>query len=414
MMAPAGGAVDERGKKRAIQIVLATIFLDTIGVGIIIPVMPALLMELGGQGLGEAASFGGYLTALYALMLFLCAPIMGSLSDRFGRRPVLLLSLTAYALDHLIMATAETLAVLFIGRAIAGITGASHSAANAYMADVSMPAERARNFGRVSAAWGLGFILGPALGGILGELGPRIPFFVSAGLCFGTAAVGFFALPETLSAENRRNFSLVRANPVGAVIQMRRFPVVIGIFVALVFHQIAHDANPSTWSYYTMFKFGWSELGVGLSTAFVGVCISVVQATGVQPAIRQLGERRAVVVGFLLMALGFAGYAAASQGWMMYAFTVLFALGGIAMPALRGILANQVPDAQQGELQGAISSLMGLTMIATPLIMPQIFRTFSADDAPIFFPGAAFATAAVMLLLCVATFMRAIRRAERA
>jgi DHA1 family tetracycline resistance protein-like MFS transporter len=414
MMAPAGGAVDERGKKRAIQIVLATIFLDTIGVGIIIPVMPALLMELGGQGLGEAASFGGYLTALYALMLFLCAPIMGSLSDRFGRRPVLLLSLTAYALDHLIMATAETLAVLFIGRAIAGITGASHSAANAYMADVSMPAERARNFGRVSAAWGLGFILGPALGGILGELGPRIPFFVSAGLCFGTAAVGFFALPETLSAENRRNFSLVRANPVGAVIQMRRFPVVIGIFVALVFHQIAHDANPSTWSYYTMFKFGWSELGVGLSTAFVGVCISVVQATGVQPAIRQLGERRAVVVGFLLMALGFAGYAAASQGWMMYAFTVLFALGGIAMPALRGILANQVPDAQQGELQGAISSLMGLTMIATPLIMPQIFRTFSADDAPIFFPGAAFATAAVMLLLCVATFMRAIRRAEPA
>jgi DHA1 family tetracycline resistance protein-like MFS transporter len=414
MMAPAGGAVDERGKKRAIQIVLATIFLDTIGVGIIIPVMPALLMELGGQGLGEAASFGGYLTALYALMLFLCAPIMGSLSDRFGRRPVLLLSLTAYALDHLIMATAETLAVLFIGRAIAGITGASHSAANAYMADVSMPAERARNFGRVSAAWGLGFILGPALGGILGELGPRIPFFVSAGLCFGTAAVGFFALPETLSAENRRNFSLVRANPVGAVIQMRRFPVVIGIFVALVFHQIAHDANPSTWSYYTMFKFGWSELGVGLSTAFVGVCISVVQATGVQPAIRLLGERRAVVVGFLLMALGFAGYAAASQGWMMYAFTVLFALGGIAMPALRGILANQVPDAQQGELQGAISSLMGLTMIATPLIMPQIFRTFSADDAPIFFPGAAFATAAVMLLLCVATFMRAIRRAEPA
>ena len=403
----------QTAKRNALLCVFVTILLDTIGFGIVAPVLPELLMELSGEGLASTAKYGGWLLFVYALMQFLFAPIIGNLSDRYGRRPTLLLSLLAFAFDYVLMGLAPSLTWLFIGRCLCGIAGATSSTTNAYVADISSPEERAKNFGLLGAAWGLGVVIGPSVGGVLGEYGARVPFFAAALVAFLNLIYGFFVLPETLKPGKRRSFSLVRANPVGALIQMRRYPMVLGIFAVLIFYQLAHDANASVWSFYTMLKFEWSELDVGYSLAFVGVMSILVQGSLIRSLMPRIGERNAIYGGFVLMALGFLGFAYAPRGWMMYLFIVPFTLGGLANPALRSILSKQVPEDAQGELQGAITSLNSLTAIVAPLLMTQLFSYFTSERAAFYFPGAAFAAAALLMLVSLVLFRRVIAPGAR-
>jgi DHA1 family tetracycline resistance protein-like MFS transporter len=389
--------------------ILVTILIDTIGFGMIAPVMPELISELTGEGFAVAARYGGYLMFLFAAVQFVAAPILGNLSDRFGRRPVLLFSLAALGVDYVVIALAPTLAWLFVGRFISAIASATFATANAYVADVSEPEERAKHFGYLSAAWGLGFMLGPVFGGLLGELGARIPFWAAAALSLSNVLYGLFVLPESLPRAGRRPFDLRRANPIGALMQIRRYPVVLGLLFVLVPYQIAHDANPAVWGFYTMHKFGWSVSMVGASLFVVGLSIMLVNALLVAPTIKNLGERNAVMIGFSSMALGFFIFAFATQTWMVFAGILPFALIGVAQPAIRGMMANRVPPDAQGELHGATASLMSLTMIVSPLIMTELFHEFSREGAPVDFPGAPFFVAGWLALLAMGMFVFASR-----
>ncbi|MGH0028550.1 MAG: TCR/Tet family MFS transporter [Myxococcota bacterium] len=390
--------------RHALAFVFITVLIDMIGFGIVIPVVPELIMELTGEDLPQAAVYGGWLLFLFALMQFFMAPVIGNLSDRFGRRPILLLSLAAYGLDYALMGLAPTLAWLFVGRLVAGIVGGSYVTANAYIADVSAPEDRAKNFGLVGAAFGLGFILGPVIGGLLGEYGARLPFFVAAGMAVANVVYGFVVLPETLPASERRPFSLARANPVGAIGQVRRYPVAFGLLGVYLLYMIAHDANPSVFNYYTMLKFGWGEREVGLALGLVGVMITLVQGVLIRVVIPWLGEVRSVYAGYLLLSAGFLGFAFAGNGWVMLLCIVPWSLGEIATPALRGIMANQVPDNAQGELQGALTSVASLTAIGAPILLTRLFHHFTADPGGLYFPGAAFFAAGAMVLGALSVF----------
>jgi DHA1 family tetracycline resistance protein-like MFS transporter len=385
--------------RHALLFILITIFVDTVAFGIIIPVLPKLIAELGATDISEAASYGGMLMFVFALMQFLFAPVIGNLSDRFGRRPVLLVSLTALGVDYVIMGFAPSLVWLFVGRMIAGVAAATFATANAYIADITDEQERAARFGLIGAAWGVGFVLGPALGGLLGEFDMRLPFFGAAGLALVNVIYGFVVLPETLTEENRRPFTFWRANPVGALASIRRYPVIVGLFGALALYFLAHDVNPSTWTYYVLHKFHWSTGQIGVALAVVGLSGAVVSGVLVGPVVKRLGEAGAVYVGFALSGLSFVGYALASEGWMLFPWIIIGSAMGLVMPALRSMMASVVPDDGQGELQGAISSLMGLTAIVAPLVMTQMFRYFSSETAPVYFPGAPFLLASCLMVL---------------
>ena len=387
---------------------LITAGLDSVGLGIIVPVLPELLMELTGEGIGIAAEYGGWLLMLYAGIQFLVAPILGNLSDRFGRRPVLLVSLFAFSLDYLAMALAPTLAWLFVARAIAGACGATYSTLTAYIADTTSDNERAKYIGYVSAAWGVGFIFGPAVGGLLGELGARVPFYVASAVCFLNFVYGYLVLPESLAKAHRREFSIARANTVGAIFHLRGTPV-LGLLAAYFFYQVAHDSNPSVWSFFTIERFAWSEFQVGLSVAFTGVMIAVANSLLVTPAIKLLGERRAIPVGYAFQTLGFLGFAFSTQGWQLILSIVPFALGAIGSVALRSHMTKLVEPNQQGELQGAIASIMGLGAILAPPVMTQLFSFYTSPDAPLYFPGVSFALAAFCTLLCVVICLTKLR-----
>lgn len=399
-------------RHHAISFILITILIDTIGFGMIAPVMPELITELTGEGFAEAARYGGQLMFLFAAVQFVAAPILGNLGDRFGRRPILLISLAALGFDYVLIALAPTLLWLFLGRFISAIASATFATANAWVADVSVPKDRAKHFGFLSAAWGLGFMIGPVLGGLLGELGARVPFWAAAGLSLMNVLYGFFVLPESLPMDSRRPFQMRRANPIGALLQIRRYPVVLGLLVVLIPYQFAHDANPAVWGYYTMHKFGWSVSDVGWSLFLVGATIMFVNAVLVGPAISRLGEKGAVYLGFAAMSIGFFVFAFATESWMMFAGIFPFALIGVAQPALRGMMANRVPPDAQGELQGATSSLMSLTMIVSPLLMTELFRGFSHEEAAIQFSGAPFLAAALLALVAMLIFSLAARRPD--
>jgi len=395
--------------KRALLFILVTVLIDTMGMGVIIPVIPELIMELTGEGLSRAAVYGGWLGFVYAGLQFVFAPILGNLSDRFGRRPVLLYAVGSLGIDYIFMGLAPTIRWLFVGRAIAGIAGASFTPAHAYIADVTTPDKRAQSFGLMGAAFGAGFILGPALGGLLGELGPRAPFFAAAALSLLNVTYGFFVLPETLAPERRRPFDWRRANPVGTLMQIRQHPMVLGLLGSLFLWQVAHQAMPSTWSFYTMYKFGWSEAMVGASLAFVGAIMVMGQSTLPRIVIPRLGERRTALVGFVAGGAGYLGYAFATEGWMIFAWLLTWLLGALVMPSIQSLMTHRIPADAQGELQGAVGSLYGLSSFIAPPVMTQLFRRFTAADAPVHFPGAAFVLAAVLVGGSMALLWKATR-----
>ena len=400
------------GGKLAFLLILFTVFLDTIGFGIIIPVTPALIMELSGEGLSEAAQYGGWLLVLYAVILFFSAPVIGNLSDRFGRRPLLLFSLFTFGLDYLIMGLAPTLFWLFVGRGIAGIAGSSFVTANAYIADITPADQRAGRFGMIGAAWGLGFILGPVIGGLLGEFGPRVPFFAAAAMSLVAFTFAFFALPESLPKQKRRLFSWARAQGLGAFTQMRKFPVVFGLFGTLILFQIAHDSMPAVWTYYTYFKFDWSEAQVGFSMGAFGFMVALVQGGLTGWAVKRLGETKATVFGLTAGACGFVGFAFAPSGTILMAWIVPWSMMGMAMAAVRGLMSKMVPEDSQGELQGAITAVFSLTAIVAPLLMTQLFRFFTREGAALVFPGMPFLVAGVMMALSCVWFAHVMQRAR--
>ena len=390
----------------AIIFIFITIVIDVLGIGIIIPVLPKILLELTGKGLSEASQYSGYLMASYAIMQFVFSPIIGGLSDKFGRRPVILASLFGFFLDYMILVYAPTIAWLFVGRILAGITGASFTTATAYIADISNDENRAKNFGMVGAAFGLGFIIGPPIGGLLGDLGTRVPFMFAAGLSLVNALYGYFILPESLSKEHRREFDWKRANPVGSLKNLGRYPALLGLVGALFCLQIAGQTHPSTWSYFTMKEFGWDLKQVGWSLAFVGLMVAIVQG-GLNRIINpKIGDRNSVIVGLLFYGAGFILFSLATKGWMMYAFMIPFGLGGIAGPSLQSLITKQVAPNEQGELQGGITSLQSLTTIIGPLIASNLFSYYSDGKNHFQFPGAAFFMAGVLTFLALVIALR--------
>lgn len=380
----------------ALAFIFVTMLVDTIGLGIVLPVTPRIIANLTGQGLSDAARWGGWLMFAFAGMQFFFSPILGNLSDRYGRRSVLILSLVVLGIDYTITGLAPTIVWLFVGRILSGMAGATYSTANAYIADVSPPEKRAANFGLTGAAFGIGFIVGPALGGIIGDLyGPRMPFFFAAGIAIANALFGLFVLKESLPPERRRKFELWRANPVGSLVTLRHFPMMFGLMGVLALAQLAHDALPATWSYFTILKYHWTPAQVGYSLMAVGALTAV--SFGVLPRliVPRIGETRAVYVGLFFAALGYAGYAFSAQPWMLYGWMAVWALGGIGGPALSAIISRQVPADQQGELQGALGSMNSLISVAAPVLMTSLFAYFTSAHAPFYFAGASFLAAAL-------------------
>lgn len=385
-------------RSAAIGFIFITVLVDVIGWGLIIPVTPKLIAEMKHIPVNEASKDGGWLLFVYALMQFVCAPILGNLSDKYGRRPVLLFALLGFAVDYLFMAMAPSYGWLFIGRTISGITGASFTTASAYIADISTNENRTKNFGMIGAAFGLGFIIGPAIGGLLSGFGLRAPFIAAAILCLLNFLYGYFVLPESLSQDHRREFSWERANPLGSLLHLKKYPAIGALVFSLTLVYLAAHAVQSNWSYFTMYRFKWSEKMVGASLSLVGLLVAIVQVGLLRVVNPRLGNDRSVYVGLGFYALGMLLFAFASQSWMMYAFLVPYCLGGIAGPALQAIISGHVPPNEQGELQGALTSLMSVTSIIGPLMMTNLFYYFTKSNAPVYFPGVSFLVGAVLML----------------
>lgn len=385
----------------ALGFIFITLLIDVIGFGIIIPIMPDLLKELTGGTMSDASRYGGWLMFAFAIAQFFFSPLLGSLSDSVGRRPILLISLFGFSIDYLILAFAPDLTWLFIGRIFAGITGASFTTASAYIADISAPEKRAQNFGMIGVAFGLGFILGPVLGGVLGKFGTRVPFYVAAILTALNWLYGFFILPESLPKEKRRSFDWKRANPVGSLVNLKRYPLVLGLTVSFVLIYLAAHAVHSNWTFYTMEKFKWDQDMVGYSLGAVGVLVAVVQGGLTRVVNPRLGEKRSIYWGLLFYVAGFILFAFASESWMMFVFLIPYCLGGISQPGLQSLISGQVPANEQGELQGALTSLMSATSIVGPPLMTNMFAFYTGAGAPVYFPGAPFILGGVLTLLAM-------------
>jgi len=402
-----------KGRSAALGFIFVTVLVDVIGLGIIIPVLPKLIQQLTGGDMSVASRYGGWLMFTYAFMQFLFAPVLGSLSDQYGRRAVILFSLFGFGLDYLLLAWAPSITWLFIARILSGITGASFTTASAYIADISTPEKRAQNFGMIGAAFGMGFIIGPLIGGVLGQFGERVPFYFAAGLALVNWLYGMFILPESLSKDKRRKFEWKRANPVGSLLHLKKYPAVAGLVLSFTFIYLGANAVQSTWSYYTMKKFGWDPAMVGYSLAFVGLMIAIVQGGLIRIAIPKLGQTKAVFVGLVLYTIGMLCFAYAPNTYMMFAFCVIYCLGGIAGPALQGLISSHVPANEQGALQGALTSLISATAIVGPPLMTNLFSFFSRDGAPLYFPGAPFIAGAFFFLLSTIITFRSLQAERR-
>ena len=385
-------------KEAALGFIFITLLIDIIGFGIIIPILPELIQNLTHGSVSDSSRYGGLLIFAYSVMQFICSPIIGNLSDQYGRRPVLLCSLFGFGIDYLFLAFAPTIGWIFVGRMVAGVTGASITTGSAYISDISTPEKKAQNFGMIGAAFGLGFIIGPVLGGQLAHFGVRMPFIGAAVLSLINWFYGYFVLPESLLKENRRPFDWKRANPIGSLKMLKKYPVIEGLVVSITLIYIASHSVQTTWTYYTIEKFGWSPTMRGYSLGVVGICVAIVQGLLIRKIIPKLGQEKSVYIGLALYMIGFILFALASQTWMMYAFTAVYCLGGIAMPSIQGIISAHVPANEQGELQGALTSLMSATSIVGPLIMTNVFAYFTSSQAPFHFAGAPFIVSAVLTL----------------
>ena len=402
--------------------------INMIGLGVIMPVMPDLIMQVTGEDLSHAAKWGGYLTLTYALMQFIMMPIIGGLSDRFGRRPVILASLAAYSLDFFVMAVAPTITIILIARLVAGAFAATFSTANAYIADITPPEKRAANFGLMGAAFGLGFIIGPVIGGLLGEhVGTRAPFYFVSALGASNFLFGFFALKETLPKERRRKFEWKRANAFGNLKQFAQYPIMLPIAGVLFLAQLAHWAYPSIWAYFATERFDWNTAEIAWSLAYVGIMAAIVQGGLIRFIIPRFGERASALFAVSTTFLSYIALAFADAGWMVYAIITFSALGGLAQPALQGIMSRTMPADAQGELQGAVAAVMSLSMVISPWVMTQMFSAFIAPDepytllgmtilpngAPFYFPGAPFIFSAALEIAALAILFLAFRQIRR-
>lgn len=390
--------------------IFVTLLIDILGFGLLIPILPKFVALLSGRGLSAGARDYGWLLALYGLMQFLFSPVLGTLSDRYGRRPVLLLSLLFSGLDYVIMALAPSLVWLYVGRILSGITGASFTTASAYIADVSPPEKRSQNFGLIGAAFGIGFILGPAAGGLLGAWGTRVPFWAAAGLAFANLLYGWLILPESLDPKNRRAFSWREANPLGALRVLGRHPVVWGLTGALAASNLGGQCLNSTWVLFTTARFGWGVRENGLSLAVFGAVALIFQVGLARVLLPRWGDRRTLVIGLAIGVIQYAAFALATQGWMIYVITLAGGLGFLAGQATQGLLSRQVGEDEQGTLQGALASLVSLTGIAGPVLATSLFAYFTRAAAPVKLPGISFLLAAALTALALALSLRALRR----
>ena len=395
---------DQKLGTQPFAFVLITVLIDAIGFGLIIPVMPELLKELLGESSEVAVKWGGYLTFVYAAMHFLFGPLIGNLSDRFGRRPVLLASLAALFVDYLIMGFASSITVLFVGRLLAGICGATYPTANAYIADLTSQEQRAQAFGMMGASFGIGFILGPALGGLLGAADPRTSFFVAAGLALVNMFYGMLILPESLPEKNRREFALTRANPLGAFAHFSKLPQLRYLFLVSLFFSFAHLVYPSTWNFHADARYNWGSMQIGWSLMAFGVCSALVQGALIGPIIKRFGEFQTAVAGFAINVISFVGFANASTEWMLFFWIPISACGAVTGPAINSIMTSRVGPEGQGELQGAIASVSAIANMLGPLMMTQTFSWFSRDELESPFYGGAFLLAAALSTIALILF----------
>lgn len=376
------------------------------GIGLIMPVMPALLQEVQGGSLANAALWGGVMSTVFAVMQFLFGPVIGNLSDRFGRRPVLLISLVVMSLDYLVMAVAGSIWLLLIGRVVGGITAATHSTAGAYMADISAPRDKAANFGLIGAAFGIGFVLGPLIGGLLGEYGTRAPFYAAAALAGLNAVFGYFVLRETVTDAIRRPFRWRRANPLGAFAQMSKLPGLRGLLTVYLIYSVALYVYPSIWAYFTQEMFDWSPQMIGLSLALYGISTAVVQGGLTRPLLARFGNRKTVIYAHYFEIGTFLIMGFLTSGTLALILTPLAALGSVMTPALQGVMSRRVGDDQQGELQGVLASLHALSMIISPLLMTAVFAAFTVASAPVYLPGAPFLVSMALMVLALVLYLR--------
>lgn len=388
-----------KSKNASLGFIFATILIDCTGFGIIIPVIPNLIEKLSGRDISEASLVGGWLLFLYAIMQFIFSPVLGGLSDRYGRRPVLLVSLLGLGLDYFLLAFAPDITWLVVGRLIAGICGASFTTAGAYIADITPPEKRAQSFGLIGAAFGVGFILGPLIGAFFSKFGIRVPFMAAGVLSLLNFAYGLFFVPESLKKENRRAFDWKRANPLGTFVNLKRYPHIVGLVAGLLILFIAGKTIETIWGYYNIYKFKWSEAEIGYSLAFVGVLVSAVQGGLIRWFIPKFGQVKSIFYGMVFYAVGLVFFSLATQSWMMYAALIPYCLGGLCGPAIQGLISNQIPGNEQGEIQGVFSALMSISAIVSPPIMTNLFYQFSKPTAPVQFPGASFALSAFLTLV---------------
>jgi DHA1 family tetracycline resistance protein-like MFS transporter len=393
-------------RRAALIFIFITIVLDVLALGIIVPVLPPLVVEFLEGDTAKAARIYGIFGTSWAAMQFVCSPVLGALSDQFGRRPIILLSIFGLGLDYIFMALAPSLGWLFVGRLISGITSASFSTAAAYIADVTLPEQRAKSFGMMGAAFGLGFVLGPAVGGLLGRLSPRLPFWVSAGLCLTNALYGLFVLPESLPADRRARFSWRRANPLGSLRLLRSHPELFGLASVTFLYYVAHEVLPSTWVLYTTYRYAWDTGTVGLSLALVGICTAIVSGGLVGPIVARIGERRALLAGLTFGAIAFAIYGLAPRGWLFVAGIPVMGLWGLYGPAAQGLMTERVGASEQGHLQGSLVGLRGLSGMISPAIFTFTFATFIGSRADLHMPGAPFLLAAALLVAALALAWR--------
>ena len=386
-------------KTAAISFIFITLLIDVTGIGLIIPVVPGLIKELIQGSVSDSSIYSGWLAFSYAVMQFIFAPLLGNLSDRYGRRPILLISLFGLGIDYIFLAIAPSIGWLFLGRIIAGLGGASFTTATAYIADISTPQNRAQNFGMVGAAFGVGFILGPVIGGLLGQFGLRVPFMVAALLSFLNFIYGYFVLPESLSLENRRKFDWKRSNPLSSIKQLKKYPAVSDLVISYFLIYLATNSVQSTWSFFTIQQFNWNPKMIGISLGLVGLLVGIVQGGLIRIINPLLGSKRSVYVGMALYTIGLILFSFASQSWMMFVFLVPYCLGGICGPALQSIISGQVPSNQQGELQGGLTSVMSLTSIIGPVVMTSLFSYFTSPTAPFHFAGASFFLGSILMAL---------------